>query len=63
MSVFDGSCVELTEVNTETQASVFFLCHYYRRRPGAVGGPDDAAGQLLLDLRHLFLLRAGFCRR
>ena len=54
MSVFDGSCVELTKVNTETQTTVFFLYHYYRRRPGTVGGPDDVAGQHLLDLRHLF---------
>ena len=54
MSVFDSSCVELTKVNTETQTTVFFLHHYYRRRPGTVGGPDDIADQHLLDLRHLF---------
>ena len=53
MCIFDGSCVELTEVNTEAQTSVFFLYHYYRRRPGTVGGADDVAGQYLLDLRHL----------
>ena len=54
MSVFDGSCVDLTKVNTEMQTTDFFLHHYYRRRPGTVGGPDDIAGQHLLDLRHLF---------
>ena len=43
----------MTEVNTETQTTVFFLYHYYRRRPGTVGGADDVAGQHLLDLRHL----------
>ena len=53
MSIFDGSCVELTEVNTETQTTVFFLHHNHRRRPGTVGGADDVAGQHLLDLRHL----------
>ena len=55
MCIFDGSCVELTEVNTETQTTVFFLHHYYRRRPWTVGGTDDVAGQHQLDLRHLFL--------
>ena len=53
MCIVDGSCVELTEVNTEAQTTVFFLYHYYRRRPGTVGGADDVAGQHLLDLCHL----------
>ena len=53
MCIFDGSCVELTEVNTEAQTTVFFLHHHHRRSPGTVGGADDVAGQHLLDLRHL----------
>ena len=53
MCVFDGSYVQLTKVNTEAQATVFFLYHYYRRRPGTVGGSDDVAGEHLLDLCHL----------
>ena len=53
MCIFDGSCIELTEVNTETQTIVFFLHHHHRRSPGTVGGADDIAGQHLLDLRHL----------
>ena len=53
MCIFDGSCVELTEVNTETQTTVFFLHHHHRRSPGTVGGADDVAGQHLLDLRHV----------
>ena len=52
MCIFDSSCIELTEVNTEAQTTVFFLYHNYRRRPGTVGGVDDVAGQHLLDLRH-----------
>ena len=55
MCIFDGSCVELTEVNTEAQTTVFFLYHYYQRRPGTVGRADNVAGQHLLDLRHLLL--------
>ena len=50
MCILDGSCVELTEVNTETQTTVFFLHHHHRRSPGTVGGADDVAGQHLLDL-------------
>ena len=53
MCILDGSCIELTKVNTEMQANVFFLYHYYRRHPGSVGGSDDFAGQHLLDLHHL----------
>ena len=53
MCVFDGNCVELTEVNTETQTTVFFLRYHHRRSPGTVEGADDVAGQHLLDLRHL----------
>ena len=51
--ILDGSRVELTEVNTKTQATVFFLHHHHRRGSGTVGGADDVAGQHLLDLRHL----------
>ena len=53
MCIFDGSCVKLIEVNTETQTTVFFPHHHHRRSPGTVGGADDVAGQHLLDLRHL----------
>ena len=58
MSVFDGSCIELMKVNTETQTTVFFLHHHYRQCPGTVGGPDDVVGQHLLDLHHLFPLNS-----
>ena len=54
MSILDGSCIELTEVNTETQAAVLLPHHDYWRGPWAVGGTDDIAGQHLLYLRHLF---------
>ena len=53
MCILDGSCVELTEVNTKTQTTVFFLHHHHRRSPGTVGGADDVAGQHLLNLHHL----------
>ena len=43
MCIFDGSCIELTEVNTEMQTTVFFLYHYHWRRP-----------VFFLDLHHLF---------
>ena len=53
MCILDGSRVELTEVNTKMQTTVFFLHHHHRRSPGTVGGADDFAGQHLLDLHHL----------
>ena len=53
MCILDGRLVELTEVNTKTQTTVFFLHHHHRRSPGTVGGADDVAGQHLLDLSHL----------
>ena len=53
MSILDGSCVELTEVNAEAQATVLFSHHYHCRGPWAVRGADDIAGQHLLYLRHL----------
>ena len=53
MCILEGSCVELTEVNAKTQATVFFIHHHHRRSPGTVGGADDVAGQHLLDLRYL----------
>ena len=54
MCVFHGRLVELPEVHTEQQAAILFLHHDDQRVPGAVGGTDDAAGQHLLDLSHLF---------
>ena len=54
MLVFHGCRVELPEVHTELQAALLFLHHDDRRGAGAVGGTDDAAGQHLLDLGHLF---------
>ena len=53
VSVFDGSCVELSKIDAKTQATVLFPRHYHRRSPRTVGGADDVAGQHLLDLRHL----------
>ena len=58
MCIFDSTCVELAEINTETQTTVFFLHHHHRRSPGTVGGADDVAGQHLLDQRHLFPLNS-----
>ena len=58
MCILDGICVELTEVNIETQTTVFFLHHHHRRSPGTVGGADDVAGQHLLELRHLLPLNS-----
>ena len=55
MCVFDGSCVELSKIDTGAQATVLFVNHYHRRSPRTVGGADDVAGQHLLDLRHLLL--------
>ena len=53
MSILDGSCVELTEVNSKAQATVLFPYHHHWRGPWAVRGADDIAGQHLLYLRHL----------
>ena len=53
VSILDGSCVELTEVNTEPQTTVLFPYHHYWRGPWAVRGTDDVARQHLLYLRHL----------
>ena len=58
MRVFHGRHVELPEVHTELQAAVLFLHQDDRRGPGAVGGMDDAAGQHLLDLGHLFSMNS-----
>ena len=59
MRVFHGRRVELPEVHTELQAALLFLHQDDRRGPGAVGGMDDAAGQHLLDLGHLFSTNSG----
>ena len=53
VSVFDGSCVKLSEIDAKAQATVFLPHHHHRRSPRAVGRADDVAGQHLLDLRHL----------
>ena len=53
VSIFDGSCVELSKIDAKTQATVLFPHHYHRRSPRTVGGADDVAGQHFLDLRHL----------
>ena len=54
MCVFDGSCVDLSKIDTETQATALFLFyHYHRRSQRTVRGADDVADQHLLDLRHL----------
>ena len=59
MSVFHCGRVELPEVHTEPQAAVLLLYHDDWRCPGSVGGTDDAAGQHLLDLGHLFSMNSG----
>ena len=53
MSVFDGSCVELSKIDAKTQATVLLPYHYHRRSPRTVERADDVAGQHLLDLHHL----------
>ena len=53
VSVFDGSCVELSKIDAKTQDTVLFPHHYHRRSPRNLGRADDVAGQHLLDLRHL----------
>ena len=59
VSVVDGSCVELTEVNAKGQATVYFSNHYYRRSPRTVRGADDVAGQHLLNLCHFLPSNCG----
>ena len=59
VSILDGSCVELREVNTEPQTTVLFPYHHHWRGPWAVRGTDDVAGQHLLHLRHLFPVNCG----
>ena len=53
VSVFDGSCVKLSKIDANTQATILLPYHYHRRSPRTVGRADDVAGQHLLDLRHL----------
>ena len=55
VSVFDGSCVELSKIDAKTQATVLLPYHYHRQSPRTVGWADDVAGQHLLDLRRLLL--------
>ena len=53
VSIFDGSCVRLSKIDTETQTTVLLPHHDHQRGPRTVGRADDVAGQHLLDLRHL----------
>ena len=53
MGILDGSGIELAEVHTKAQVTVFFPYHHHWRGPWAVRGADDIAGQHLLYLRHL----------
>ena len=53
VGVFDGSCVKLSKIDANAQATVLFPHHYHMRSPRTVGQADDVAGQHLLDLRHL----------
>ena len=59
MSILDGSCIELTEVNTETQTTVLLPYHQHWGGPWAVRGTDDIARQHLLDLCHLLPANCG----
>ena len=59
VSILDGSCVELTEVNTEPQTTVLFPYHHHWRGPWAVRGMDDIIGQHLLYLCHFFPANCG----
>ena len=59
VSILDGSCVELTEVNTEPQTTVLFPYHHYWRGPWAVRGTDDVTRQHLLYLCHLLPANCG----
>ena len=53
VSVFDGSWVQLSKINTETQTTFLLPNHDHWRSPRTVGGADDVAGQHLLDQRRL----------
>ena len=59
VSILDGSCVELTEVNTKAQTTVLFPHHHHWRGLWTVRGTDDVARQHLLHLRHLFPTNCG----
>ena len=54
VSILDGSCIKLTEVNAEAQTTVLFPYHHHWRGPWAVRGTDDITRQHLLYLCHLF---------
>ena len=58
-SILDGSCIELTEVNTETQTTVLLPHHHHWGGPWAVRGTDDIARQHLLELCHLLPANCG----
>ena len=59
VSILDGSYIELTEVNTETQTTVFLPNHHHWRGPWAVRGSNDIARQHLLNLCHFFPANCG----
>ena len=59
VSILDGSCIELTEVNTETQTTVFLPHHHHWRGPWAVRESNDIARQHLLNLCHFFPANCG----
>ena len=59
VSILDGSCVELTEVNTEPQTTVLFPYHHHWRGPWTVRGTYDVTRQHLLHVRHLFPANCG----
>ena len=59
VSILDGSCIELTEVHTKTQTTVFLPHHHHWRGPWAVRGSNDIARQHLLNLRHFFPANCG----
>ena len=59
VSILDGSCIELTEVNTETQTTVFLPHHHHWRGPWAVRGSDDIVRQHLLNLCHFLPANCG----
>ena len=58
VSVFDGSCVKVSKIDTKTQATVLLPYHHHQRNPRTVGGADEVAGQHLLDLRHILPLNS-----
>ena len=59
MSILDGSCVELTEVNTEAQTTVLFPHHHHWGGPWAVRGTDAITRHYLLYLCHLLPANCG----